>query len=59
MWLGRLSDVHQEQELRVQFSRWDSCRTCEWSALADDFRTFLAQGNLEIDGLDTFTLVST
>lgn len=38
-------------------SRWDSCRTCEWSTLADDFRTFLVQGNLEIDGLDTFALV--
>jgi hypothetical protein len=30
----------------------------EWSALADDFRTLLVQGSLEIDGLETFALVS-
>jgi len=31
---------------------------CDWSALADDFRTLLVEGSLEIGSLDTFALVS-
>jgi hypothetical protein len=30
----------------------------KWSALADDFRTLLVEGSLEIGGLDTFAQVS-
>jgi len=30
---------------------------CEWSALADDFRTLLFQGSLEVQGLETIAVL--